>query len=440
MRRHRSASATRAASRRSRYTRAHLAVPGCVALPRTVPDLPAFARLARRLRRPQPVVGAGSPRGSVLVMALLVMLFLMGTAAATTALTLSRQSVAKTAKEVDCAYVAAEAGINHALYELHIDTDLGGDGVGNATGALGEGKYSATLTPVYAGVGRYTLRSIGTVGGIRRGVEAVVDRRSFQSAGCIGLDSLEIRGGIVDSYDSTAGTYLSQVGPDGCAGRKAGIASNGDIDISGAHVHGHARPGPTGLVMGEVENISGSTVPNTEVMTVDPYAYDPPIPSTGRHAGTVTFTSGTYRFKSFLVDGGQTATFAGDVVIYADDRFEISGSGQAIMNRGATLTIHHGAGEIKLAGDGIINQDQTPASLNIYSATANRVEISGSAGFYGNLYAPKAQFIASEGSQLFGTFLAKTTKLSGGCRLHMDTSRGSSSRGFMVVMMRPFQP
>lgn len=378
--------------------------------------------------------------GSAMVMALLVLFVLMAMGASTISLAISRQSVAKTTKEVDRAYVVADAGINRAMFELRLGTDLGGDGIGNAAGSIGGGSYTVTTTPVFSGPGEYTVRAIGTVAGIRRGIETVL-RDTPRSLGFFGIDNVRMSGGIVDSYDSSLGSYASQVGGLGYAGSSASLGSNADIDLSGsATIYGDAVPGPTGSVTGSTTNVSGSTAPAAAPQTVDPYSYSPSVASSGSQSGTATLGAGVHRFDDVTVSGGQILTLDGDMELYVDGAFTISGSGQCIVTSGSHVTIHHGTGNFTISGSGVLNVAQAPDNLHLFSATAGRVEISGSGAFHGAVHAPNAQGVVSGSGGVFGSFVGRTLNLSGGSTLHQDLALGSAAGGFRVVMMRPFQP
>ena len=370
----------------------------------------------------------------------MVLFVLMSAVGATLSTTLFHRSYTRSAKEADLAYIVAEAGADVALFEVQLETDFGGDGIGRATGALGEGTYEVQIEPEYGGPGAYTIRSICEVHGIRRGVELNLDVETGGGGMFFGRDSVRLSGGYTDSYSSAAGPYASQLSG-GHAGEQGSVKSNADIELSGsATVWGDATPGPTGTVIGDTSNVHGSTAPATQPFTPDPYTYAPPIASMGVHSGTKVFTAGTYRYTQFTVSAGKVATFVGDVELYVDGKFTISGSGMGIVAPGAKVVIHHGANDFTASGGSIVNTAQLPSSLEVYSASTTKVTISGSADFFGRVHAPEANFISSGGSGLYGSVLARTITVSGGASLHADGELGGGEGGVIVRLVRPIRP
>ncbi len=351
-------------------------------------------------------------------------------------LTLFRESAAKSAKDVNTAMVMAETGVDYALYEMQLALDHGVDGVGFVSGSLGSGTYSATVSPAFAGAGAYTITSTGIVRGIRRRI--IVDvANEIVSPSFVGKSGVTMSGGLLDSYDSAAGTYASQVSG-GFAGSNGQLASNGNIALSGSPtIRGDATPGAGMMVTGDTSLVSGSIAPATAAITLDPFVYLPPIAATGAHSGSGTFGTGAYRFTSFDVPGGQTATFNGDVELYVDGAFTISGSGQAILQATGTLVIYHGTGNITLSGGGVINQDQKPSNLQVFSATTGSVTCSGSAALYGAVHAPAASGTISGSAGVYGSFQVDTLNLLGGANVHCDVALSGASARFTVTAIRP---
>jgi hypothetical protein len=352
-----------------------------------------------------------------------------------------RQTSARWGQEADRASVVAESGANFALFELQTGTDHGDGGIGNATGDLGEGSFTTVIDPAFAGPGEYTIRSTATVDGISRGVEMVVEAQK-QGPGIIGLNSVSLSGGgVFDSYDASQGSYASQLSGKPYARSDGDIQSNGNISLSGAAaIYGDATPGLGMAVTGKVANVHGSTAPASKPIVANPYVYAPTVPSSGAFSGSKSFTAGTYRFSTFTVPGGKSVTFSGAVELWVDGKFTISGSGYGALNPGATLVIHHGSGDFVCSGGGIINKNQRPSNLTVYSASTTKTDISGSAGFFGTIYAPLANLVCSGGAGLFGGCTNKTIVISGGAGIHYDDSLGGQDGGFQVAMQRAFEP
>ena len=332
----------------------------------------------------------------------------------------------------------ADSGIDRALFELQLNMDFGADGIGNASGTLGAGTFVTTITPAFAGNGQYTLRSTATVGVMQRTVEAVVDRKPAAMK-FFGREAVRMSSGWLDSYDSSVGTYASQLLGD-YAGN-ADVGSNGDITLFGsAQVYGNATPGPTGSVSNP-SKVTGSTAPAVAPVVLDPYFYAPPLPSMGAWTGAGTFGTGVYRYTTLDVSKGAVLTLSGDVVLYIDDKFTLSEGAAIVLSPGSTATIHHGANRFEVAGKGIINEDNIPNSLHIFSATTKKLELVGSSNFFGTVYAPDAGVLLAGGSGLFGSLQSRVIRTSGGSALHFDRAlSGSSSNVYEIIVIRPVAP
>lgn len=371
--------------------------------------------------------------GSALVAALFIVMVLLGMSSALLSTSFFRQSAARAATARERAYENALTGLAVALFEIRQDLDTGGDGVGAASGSLAGGAYRITISPVFAGPGEYTLTASGSCGGVSQAMEVVVAPESAVGFGLFGRDGISMSGSFsVDSYDSTLGSYASQVGVDH-AGDEGHIASNGNIVAGGGIIHGNATPGP-GFTVSSPGNVTGATAPAAEPVTMPPYVYSPPIASMGIWSGTGTISTGTYRYTTLTLSGGSILTISGDVTLYVDDKFTASGSSIIDVLPGGSLTIHHGANDFTVSGGGIVNRDQDPSKMTLYSASLKKFTLSGGSDFHGLVYAPETQFVASGGSDLYGVIVARTATLSAAGHLHFDTSlgTGSGSAGFVV--------
>jgi hypothetical protein len=357
---------------------------------------------------------------------------------ATLTMLLAKQSVVRRAIEVDEAFMAAEASVDLAISELSNNKDYGGDGIGVVHGGAGRASFTATLVPPFAGLQEYRIQATGSVGTISRRIEVLVVPATDGGPGFVGLDSISMTTGVVDTYDSNKGSYASQAAGSplhGCADTH--VQSNGNIALSGsAMVYGDAIPGPGKTVSGAT-GVTGSTSAATSLVVADAYVYAPPIPLMGSVAGSITLCAGKHRFTSFVISSGKAATITGDVELWVDGKFEISGSGKGILEPGARLTIHHGNDKFTIGGAGFVNQGQKPANLTINSATTNEVTLSGSGAFFGTMKAPRAPFTASGSAGIYGAVVAKTLTLSGGASLHYDKALGGGTGAYQRRLTWP---
>jgi hypothetical protein len=266
----------------------------------------------------------------------------------------------------------------------------------------------------------------------------VVNCTISHGVGLLGLSSVSITGTPgIDSYDSTVGTYASQV-KGGHAGSQGNIGSNGNISGSGSGtIWGDANPGPTGTFSGGI-TVTGSTAPANQSISETPYVYNPP-PGAAKTTlkGSAALTSGVYHYKSISLASKDLVTATGNVTIYVDGA--ISTTGQAIIEvtKGSKLTIYQGSGSVSIGGGGIVNDSAKPSSLTIESATTSSIKLAGSSAFYGTVFATAADFSKTGSADFFGAAVANTVSISGTGWVHYDSSLSSNGPPtFTVVMTR----
>src|SRR5262245_14320890 len=210
-------------------------------------------------------------RGSTLVIVALLM-----AAVAMLSLTLlttlrSSQQENQGSREGLSALYACEAGLSAAVRDL--STGGTGDlGTGTAPVAYGDQSYWVVSTPI--GDGRTALRSVGRDDSARMGVEVVVqpDPDAFFRWAAFGEEMLHMDSNArTDSYNSSINqglnSYPSQKvngsGSNAYANTNGDVGSNGNITMdSNIDVYGDASPGPSGVVTGDLGNITGSTTPS----------------------------------------------------------------------------------------------------------------------------------------------------------------------------------
>jgi hypothetical protein len=163
-----------------------------------------------------------------------------------------------------------------------------------------------------------------------------------------------------------------------------------------------------------------------------------------------TFTGGTaaspkqYIVNSIKLSGGKQVTFdfgkTGANPDPAKNYIEIYVTGAGITTRGSGTTdgsfvIVNGvnvkmyvSGDLNFSGNGLANNNDTAASLTIYGINppaggSQTFTLSGSATFFGTVYAPGAALILSgggSGSQFVGSLAGKTAFLNGTTQIRYD--------------------
>ena len=249
-------------------------------------------------------------------------------------------------------------------------------------------------------------------------------------------------GSYVDAYDPSAGPY----GPGNIT--NSAFGSNGDVTLSGyARIYGDLLYGPTGAFNDNVQ--AGWDSVTGEVSRLPAKRVFPPIPSFS--AGTTDVSVGQYGSATI---GPGTPTCSSNPCSYRSlnvskfGNLSLTGGTYYIdgvtLNQGSTLTLAAGANvtlyiksNLQFNQGSLVNPSYDPSLFQIYYAsttTATVSALSGTAGFYGVVYAPNAQLTLSGGSDFFGSFIAKSLQSTGGSGIHYD--RGLQTR---YLALRPYR-
>ncbi len=378
----------------------------------------------------------GPRHGSALVPVLVVAVAVSGLSAALVTTSLCRQSAARAEHERERAFEAAMTGLDVALYELQGGTDLGVDGIGTASGATEGCDWAVTVTPEFTGGGEYTLRSTGRHGRMRQAIELIVTSESPSRIGLFGRESVTTTGTFgTDSYDSTLGSYVSQVVGEH-AGERGSIASNGGINLGSGVICGDATPGPGCQVSGDLSNVTGSTAPAPHPLDFPGFEYAPTVASTGPWRGSGAISAGTYRFDSLTLRAGAVLVINGTVSLSVDADFLVSGGSRIVVTPGSSLTLSHGTGRFSVTGGGIVNETQQPSQVMLRSASRGRIDFTGGTDYYGVIYAPEAAFATKGGTHFFGAVIGRSITANGLGGLHFDEALNLQDGGNAVFTVK----
>ncbi len=245
--------------------------------------------------------------------------------------------------------------------------------------------------------------------------------------GVFGDEGVILKGqGYVDSYNSANAPWVSQ----GLM-KNGSVATNakgtGSISVMGqSEVYGNASVGPGGNPttditlsgQGEITGTKGA-VSEKKDMTAK-QAPTGGIPLT--LSGTMTIPGGTYRVDSVNLAGQNVVTLNGDVTLIVDHTFKTAGQSKLLINEGASLTMYV-AGNIDMAGQGIVNQNQKPEKVQVYGTdTCTDVKLAGQSVLYAALYTPKAVATFTGQADIFGSVVTKKITVTGQGSIHYDES------------------
>ena len=367
-------------------------------------------------------------RGAALFIAVYVSLLVFGLMMASSQISLGSHNAHRSSVERTRAHFLSDAGLSEALVSLRAGGD-GDVGVEGNPGAYGGGTFWVEATDI--GDGRTSLVSTADVGTERVVIQMITesgDAPLHLQYGVFGELGVFIdSGGLVDSYDSTAGKYVGWN-----KGADAHVASNDDITIkSGSAIDGDATAGPGDSVSTESgSKVSGTTSSATEEVEL-PAIEVPVIAASGAYFvsnKSKTLAAGDYHFSSFYLESGARLTVTGPARIVVDELF-ISGSRFFCDTTNGPVEVYC-TGKVSIESGsrwGPVNQ--SPADLQFFITSTDDVLVASGSDSYGVFYAPDAKVVLESGSDIFGGVTAKEVEMKSGSNVHWDSSMGSGGAG-----------
>ena len=134
----------------------------------------------------------------------------------------------------------------------------------------------------------------------------------------------------------------------------------------------------------------------------------------------------------------------GNVTIYLDAAagsagIDMTGNGGIVIEPGASLTVYT-AGNIKIAGNGVLNGGSTAASANqpinfqlwgtsTSTTTKQDIQIAGNGVLSGIVYAPNGSVKINGNGDVLGSCVANDITVVGNAQFHYDESLGNLGGG-----------
>ena len=288
----------------------------------------------------------------------------------------------------------------------------------------------------------YQIDSIGYssgAAGVQRRIRAMVRLNgsggsSTFDCGVFGDDGVILKGqGYIDSYDSSKSPWTA-------AGKEknGSVATNakgaGVINLVGqGEIYGNASVGVDGNPatditvsgQGEITGIKGVISEKKDMTPKNAPVGGVPLTL----SGTMTVPGGTYRVSSVNLTGQNVVTIGGNVTLIVDGTFKTAGQSKLLINEGASLTLYV-AGNIDMAGQGIVNQNQKPDKVLVYGTeTCTDVKLAGQSVLYAALYTPKAVATFTGQADIFGSVVTKKITVTGQGSIHYDESLKNQGGG-----------
>ena len=270
---------------------------------------------------------------------------------------------------------------------------------------------------------------------------AILTRETIKLKGDVVIDSFDSSRSDLSTnqqYDPTKRRARGNLGSfgdtelaikDGDAGSVYGrvtTSSNGDLELNGGAAVGSESwidDGNTGVEPGYYSDDLDVDIPDPSVPFLD---FDGWQSNSGTVGGTnynYVFTTGNYwRWSDFTLSGSKSMVIDGDVVIYFKSEFDIKDSAFVYLTPGSTLTVYL-RDSADLGGKGIVNGTGLASECQLVGlSNCTRIEYTGSAGYIGTIYAPKAEVKLSGDGDFVGALVAKRATLTGTYAFHYDES------------------
>lgn len=393
-----------------------------------------------------------SRRGSALTLALISVVVLGGISYSLMAVTVSGSREADQYRDEMRAFYVAESALN----EAYLDLENGGDGEVATEAAPADFAGSAYfVTATDQGGGVTSLVATSFDGDSSARVELVVSQQSgglFQYA-AFGDDGVHLdSNALVDSYDSTAGSYSSQVTNKhkgtNYAGDSGTVGSNADItSSSNVKIFGDATPGPTGSVTTDSNvYISGSTAPASAPVAL-PAVTVPTVAYSGNYVktsnGTFTIASGDYHFGKFELNSNTVLNIVGPATLVVDE-FILDSNVQVFCDTASGPVEIYGTGDFTISSNASLkplNESPGDVSIQLSSTGSATIDLNSNGGLWATIYAPQADVVLDSNFILYGAAIAKSLLINSNAQVHYDESLGSAGNGagggLEVVLWRP---
>jgi len=377
-----------------------------------------------------------SERGSALAM---IILSVAGLAALSAALMTVGMGSAKEqgaeVRESQANYIC-QAGLSQAMYQMQ--RGLGGVvATRQHPASWGGGQFWVTATAV--GTDLTNLRANGLENGVGSSQELVIRAVpvNMWTWALFGRESANLDSSVrVDSYNSTLGTYESQVvgsGLEAHAQSDGALGSNGDIFVGPAtNIWGDATPGPSHSVAISGGTVSGSTTPATAL--VDYPAINVP---TYTNLGPLNVNADTTlpavncAYTNLRVRSNKILTITGPAEVVMSN---------LTMESNARIVIDDTYGPVTLTviDNFILDQNSMmyassldPSSLRLNLLSDNvadpevvvrldTIVIGSNSQIYGCIYAPEARISMDSEFTLYGSLMARSLDLNSNCNFHFD--------------------
>ena len=380
--------------------------------------------------------------GSVLYMALLAIIMLAGLSVAMVQIGASYN--AETLAEVDDerALYLAEAGLAESVFAVRLGA-TGAVGSELAPARFGDGLLWSSATVIDAH--RTVVAVAAAVGKGRAALEATIApvAHPAQRFAVFSDEDVVINpSSVVDSFDSTLGTYQDQLDASGedHVNDAAIVASNGNVHVEmPSEIWGDAQPGPSMVATADDPNaISGSTTPSESTFSFDPVNV-PSFPSSGaflNNSGPKTLAPGDYNFTSMYTGVGARTTVQGPARIVVSGKWTLRSNAKFTFDASTGPIEFYLGGAVDLASNStMVTTDFKATGVSVYlvGGPTQSVEFDSNSSFYGTIYGPQANVHIASNFEVFGAVAARRITLDANSNIHYDEALLNGSAGQLIT-------
>lgn len=298
-------------------------------------------------------------------------------------------------------------------------------------------------------VSQATITLPNSQGTVTKLVEIKMRRRSYFAAGLVAKNDIRFSGNTasVDSWisdpdnDPATPSIPFSAGTRRDKGSVGGASVTSTITIGNADIYGTAsvggsttaaisvgsngRVGPFSTGNGVKDPASVATDFAANLETVTNPAGGTVLASIGATLGT-TGTTTMWRSPSI----SNSLTVYGNVTLVLTvgpgvDAIDITGTRGITLAPGATFTIYT-EGDVKIGGNGLLNNNDDPASFQLWgtsaSAGAQDIQIAGNGALKAIIYAPNGSIKINGNGDVMGAAVGKDVTIAGNAAFHYDES------------------
>jgi len=380
------------------------------------------------------------------------------------------------------ARMAADAGLQAALYQMNLDFPAFPT-LGTQSGTLDNSTASYIYDVNNPVPEHFQIDSQGTCAGETRTVHAITDYSSmFDYALFVTNDLFIHSGALIDAYDSNDGPYggsnsglpvvigsetelPSQGNPEEGIGLDSGVLITGSIAVgtglSDDQIWGTGG-GSHGVLDSDPENIQGSAYSPEISYIWGPVPSPPPFElilnskiELASDANESIGIGGTYteaqviKCQGLDMKEGSLLVINGNVTLYLEKTPQ-NGTGCLDMITNAELRINPGSSLTLYVDDTfnstntnyINNLTQNPAAFVIYGTAPDTLvhppvwDVGAKGDFYGVLYAPNIDLIIRNDGDIYGSIAARSCELKNSGNIHYDLQLANNAEFFTGYLIQ----